>query len=49
MNQFKIEVAIERLQNANRMSYKYYNKPITVAYSGGKDSQVVEHFSLHRC
>lgn len=45
MNRFKIETAIERLQNANNMSHKYYDKPITVAYSGGKDSQVVEHLA----
>lgn len=45
MNRFKVEVAIDRLQNANRMSHKYYNKPIVVAYSGGKDSQVVSHLA----
>lgn len=45
MNRFKVEVAIDRLQNANRMSHKYYNKPIVVAYSGGKDSQVVAHLA----
>lgn len=46
--------AIERIKMANQLSLKYYQKPIEVEYSGGKDSDVLlelfrrsgEHFTV---
>lgn len=33
--------AIERLKMASEMSFRYYEQPLLVAYSGGKDSDVM--------
>ena len=33
--------SIERLELASKMSLKYYGKPLLLAYSGGKDSDVM--------
>lgn len=38
--------SIERLKLASEMSLKYYNKPILVTYSGGKDSDVSLELTL---
>lgn len=32
--------AIERLKMADELSRRYYNSPLILAYSGGKDSEV---------
>lgn len=37
----KIKRSIEVIRLASKMSEEYYNKPIMVAYSGGKDSDVL--------
>ena len=37
----KVGNAIERLQMASKLSLEMYGKPLTVCYSGGKDSQVL--------
>lgn len=37
----KEQLAIERLQDAARLSEHRYKKPLMVTYSGGKDSQVL--------
>ena len=37
----KIKTAIERIKMASTMSEQYYYKPLTCAYSGGKDSEVI--------
>lgn len=34
----KLDKAIERLKAASEMSLTYYNKPLMICYSGGKDS-----------
>lgn len=34
----KVNEAIDVIKLASQMSEQYYNKPIEVAYSGGKDS-----------
>lgn len=39
-------VAIERLQMAAKLSEERYGKPLTVCYSGGKDSQVLVELAL---
>ena len=38
--------AIERLQMASQLSLTTYGKPLTVCYSGGKDSQVLVNLAL---
>ena len=38
-------IAIERLQAASEMSLKYYNQPLVVTDSGGKDSSVVKELA----
>ena len=40
-------IAIERLQAASEMSLKYYNQPLVVTDSGGKDSSVVKQLALN--
>lgn len=35
--------AIEMIKLASKTSFRYYQKPITVTYSGGKDSDVMLH------
>lgn len=37
----KLDAAIARLQEAARMSMQIYEKPLMIAYSGGKDSDVI--------
>ena len=37
----KEKKAIERLKTAAEMSEQYYEKPLIIAYSGGKDSEVL--------
>lgn len=37
----KEQEAIKRLQLAAKMSERYYNKPLLICYSGGKDSEVI--------
>lgn len=37
----KVAKAVDRLQMASRLSLDFYGKPLTVCYSGGKDSQVL--------
>lgn len=39
----KINHSLEIIQLASDASHKYYKKPIVVAYSGGKDSDVLLH------
>lgn len=34
----KIDVAIDRLKTASEMSLNFYNEPLMITYSGGKDS-----------
>ena len=42
----KISEAISAIQLASKMSEDFYGEPITVAYSGGKDSDVLLHLCL---
>ena len=42
----KVENAIERLRMASKLSEDMYGKPLTVCYSGGKDSQVLVSLAL---
>lgn len=37
----KEKLAIRRLQEASEMSLQFYNKPLVITYSGGKDSEVL--------
>lgn len=37
----KVDIAIMRLKEAEAMSEIYYNKPLLVCYSGGKDSDTI--------
>lgn len=41
MKQELIDSAIKKLQLAAKMSEQYYGKPLIIAYSGGKDSDVL--------
>lgn len=41
MNQKLIDHATEKLRLASKMSEQYYGKSLKVAYSGGKDSDVL--------
>lgn len=41
-----IEKAIEALQTASEISLEYYKKPLILAYSGGKDSDVILDLAL---
>lgn len=36
------QTAIDRIKQANEMSKRYFDRPLIVCYSGGKDSMVVE-------
>ncbi len=38
--------AIERLQQASEMSLSFYGKPLTITYSGGKDSEVLLELAI---
>ena len=37
----KVDIAVRRLQEAAEMSQALYEKPLVVAYSGGKDSDPI--------
>lgn len=37
----RVGMAVKRLQEASQMSLHYYQKPLLLLYSGGKDSEVV--------
>ena len=37
----KLDMAVARMQEASAMSLHYYEKPLLVLYSGGKDSDVI--------
>lgn len=37
----KEQKAIERLRAGSEMSLHFYGKPLTITYSGGKDSEVL--------
>lgn len=37
----KIDIAIERLKQAEMMSHTYYEQPLIITYSGGKDSDCI--------
>lgn len=41
MYKWKIDKTIESLKLASEMSKEFYNKPLIIAYSGGKDSDVL--------
>jgi phosphoadenosine phosphosulfate reductase len=41
MNESKIKKTIEVLELARDMSFEFYNKPLVITYSGGKDSDVL--------
>ena len=41
MNKEKIDKAIESLQMAEKIAKDFYDKPVVVTYSGGKDSDVL--------
>ena len=41
MNKDKLNKTIEVLELARDMSFEFYNKPLVVTYSGGKDSDVL--------
>ena len=36
----KVDTALARLRQAAELSEFYYQRPLTLAYSGGKDSEV---------
>lgn len=42
----KIDKAIERLKIASEMSLKYYDKPLMICYSGGKDSDCLLQLAI---
>lgn len=37
----KLDIAVMRMQEASKMSFQIYNKPLVITYSGGKDSEVL--------
>lgn len=41
----KIEQAVKAIQLASEMSQTYYNQPLIITYSGGKDSDVLLHLA----
>lgn len=41
MNKDKLDKTIEVLELARDMSFEFYNKPLVITYSGGKDSDVL--------
>ena len=43
--QSKIEASIATIQRAAKLAQKYTEKPLVVAFSGGKDSQTVYHLT----
>lgn len=46
INQAKYDESIKILQLASKMSEQYYQKPLLLTYSGGKDSDVLLHLAL---
>ena len=42
----KLDKAIERLKTASEMSLTYYDKPLMICYSGGKDSDCLLQLAL---
>ena len=42
----KVKRSIEILKLAGRMSERYYNKPLIICYSGGKDSDVLADLAI---
>lgn len=46
VNSSKIEKAIESLRIAEKIASDFYNKPLVVTYSGGKDSDVLLDLAL---
>lgn len=48
LNNAKIEQAEEALRLAADMSIKYYQKPLIICYSGGKDSDVLLHLAMNK-
>lgn len=42
----KVGNAIERLRMASKLSLEMYGKPLTICYSGGKDSQVLVRLAI---
>ena len=45
----KVWNAIERLRMASKLSLEMYGKPLTICYSGGKDSQVLVRLAIEAC
>ena len=45
MKQEKIDKSVRTLRLAAEMSRTYYEKPLIVCYSGGKDSDVLLHLA----
>lgn len=45
----RIEEAKDILKLGSEMSLQYYHKPLMVAYSGGKDSDVIISLALETC
>lgn len=46
VNSSKIEKAIESLRIAEKIANDFYDKPLVVTYSGGKDSDVLLDLAL---
>lgn len=46
MNEEKVKIAIERLKLADQMSRKYFDAPLYVCISGGKDSSVITQLAI---
>ena len=42
----KVNIAINRLKTASEMSLEYYQKPLMIAYSGGKDSDCLLQLAI---
>ena len=43
----KVDKALERLKIGSDMSLRYYGKPLMIAYSGGKDSEVLADLAMN--
>lgn len=46
INESKVEKAIESLRIAEKIAKDFYDKPLVVTYSGGKDSDVLLDLAL---
>lgn len=42
----KEKIVFERLRQGELLSHRYYNKPLMIAYSGGKDSDVLVELAI---